>query len=169
MPVQNRFSTLRAGLLSLSLLCLSLGTSLAGDWVGAAAAVLILGLALVFRRRSIPWMPSLLLGLYTLAAALGLLRESSPLLLLNGLVFALGAWDLDHAALALSGSASSGFGQEVQRRRLLLSAGILGLSLLLVTAGQMLHIRLPFGVVLLLALAALGSLALLNRLLQQNH
>jgi hypothetical protein len=168
MQIHSRFLALRAASFALSLLCLVLGGLLVGHWQGSAAAVVILSLALFSRRRPVAWMPSLLLGTYTLAAALGLLRGGSPLLLLGGLVFALGAWDLDHAALALSGNAGSGLGQEVQRRRLLLAGGTAGLSLLLVAAGQLLRFSLPFGVVLLLALAALGSLALLNRLLQQN-
>ncbi len=166
--MQTMPSKLFIASLAFGMLCLVVGVALAGRWEGAPAALILLGLALVFRRRPYPWMPSLMLGLYTLAVAGGLLAGGSPALLIVGLVSALAAWDLEHSISSLAGNAKTEFGQDQENKRLLLLAGVVGLSLLLTSLGLVIRLSLPFGVMTLLALVALGSISMLGKHLQKK-
>ena len=152
--------------LALGILFLVAGTAMAGRWEGGLAAFVLLGLVLVYHRRQVQWMPSLLLGLYTLAAAGGLLAGGSPFLLMVGVTAALSAWDLDHSISSLEGNAKTEFGRDQQSKRVLLLAGVIGISLILTSLGLLLRLSLPFGAMLFLASAALGSISLLAHLLQ---
>jgi hypothetical protein len=166
--MQTRMAKLLGVSLALSILCLVLGVALAGRWEGGMAALILLSLGLLYHRLPAQWMPSLLLGLYTLAVAGGLLAGGSPFLLLGGVVTALAAWDLNHSISSLAGNARTNFGPDQQNKRLLLLAGVVGLSLAFINLGLLVRVSLPFGVILLLASAALGGLSMLIYLLQKN-
>ncbi len=130
--------------------CLLLGYIPAGNlWILAALAGMVLLWVLI--RRSSGAAGSILL-IYVVLAMAGILMKVAAPLMVAGVTAALAAWD----ALSLpSGSRNAAHGRSL--------AAFLVVAPVLAILGLQLDLRLPFGVVLFLALLGIGSLTYATR------
>ena len=128
-------------------------------WV-PAGTILVLGILWIAGcKRDWPLLGSLMLGLSTLAAAVGAWLGLRPVFLVVGLAAALSAWDLDHYWRELRNA------DVVERRRTLswhhLRRVLIvdGISLLCAAVALRVRIELSFAAALLLGLIALVGLS----------
>lgn len=140
----------------LSALCLLIGFTLVGYW----EIIFIIPTTIVYwyfsKKYSHEVVFSILLGAYVILAALGLLLRLSPYLMIIGCSLALLCWEsaLFSATVLGGGGLSRQDSQPFESlhlRNLLISTSI---GLLLGLMGLNIHLHLPFGVVVILALLA---------------
>jgi hypothetical protein len=148
--------------------CLSAAYAVAGQWGGAALAI-VPGLLLAFhRKRRAAWVPPAFLCGMVCAAAAGTFLGAPAYLLVGSVAFALSAWDLaSFDRFIRRNGAPSAMGSLVftHARALLLAVG-LGLPVSL--AGSVLSFRIPFVLMLLLVIADLVCMGLALRLLSRQ-
>ncbi len=140
---------------AISLLCLAAGFGLAGHWEILLAIPALLLCGLLTRKTAGTATASLLLVLCTLCAALALLADISPYLMITGCSFALVAWDSALYSFPSAGNStlhSSSQRLETLHLRDLVIA--IGLGLLLALLGLGIRLHLPFGLVAGLAMLA---------------
>ena len=143
---------------AISLLCLTAGFGLAGHWEILLAIPALLLYGFLTRKIAGTATASLLLVLYTLCAALALLADLSPCLMIAGCSFALVSWD--SALFSFPNVGNSTLHSSSQRLETLHLRDLviaIGLGLLLALLGLNVRLHLPFGLVAGLAvLAAYG-------------
>ncbi len=153
--------------------CLALGYASVGLWPAIAAPLLTLGIWLLAYKRPSSCPPSIALAISVGGAALGVvgtagsavaeagvLAGSTSLLMLLAVILALAGWDLMLFDQGLAGSSGS-LAQTVtlfEQRHFASLALALGLGLLLVVAGRMIHLQIPFVGMTIVALIALFGL-----------
>jgi hypothetical protein len=138
--------------LAVSVFSLAVGYGLAGGWIGLGLAILSGLIWLLARKYSAAaWLPYVgLFGSVGLAAA-GVTGGASPWLMIGAACGALATWDLllwEHARQGSApGEETGGYEQKhLQALALALGSG-LGVALL----GSLLHLQIPFAVVVVVA------------------
>jgi hypothetical protein len=137
-----------------STLCLAAGYGIARHWLGMSVALLLAPIWWLARKHPGSGLPWVCLSISVGLAVIGTLTGCPPLWMIFGSAAALAVWDLLFLDSAL-GNTSPGVPThqyEGQHLRALLLA--LGSALLVIVAGRIVTIQLPF-VVLLLSLAFL--------------
>jgi hypothetical protein len=134
--------------------CLAAGYALAGRWV-ALAPVTLIWLAWLFAKQ---WSPMATLMASVALAAGGLWLGASPFLMTPAAALALASWDAIHWDGLLGGDLASEIEARLERRHYAFLALALGPALLAAVAGQLIHIQLPFGGLIVIVLLALLSL-----------
>jgi len=117
----------------------------------------MLGLAAVWllaRKKAGAWLPSCLLVIYLGLAVYGLQAGYSPLMMILGATAALAWWDL----VLLPSNKAAPLPPDFVNQHLRSLALAAGLGLLLAIAGLQIHLELPFGVILLLAVLIFAAL-----------
>jgi hypothetical protein len=92
--------------------------------------------------------------------AVGLLVDASPVLMILGTTLALASWDLmllDHTLTSCANASAETIGLFEHRHYQSLALA-LGLGLLIVIAGRMIHFEIPLGGMIILAILAMFSL-----------
>jgi|GEM_PF-1841413 len=138
--------------LIISVLCLSLGYGLSGQWVGVVIS-LITGAAWLLARKY----PNSILPLASLAisiclAVAGNLNGDSAFLMTCGSGFALATWDLLLLDSALGSHSSAVQTRQYEIKHLQSLALALGSGLMVIFLGRLVRLQIPF-VVLLLSIA----------------
>jgi hypothetical protein len=132
-----------------SMLCLTAGYGFAGQWVGAALAM-ISGLAwLPARKYPASGLPHLCLIASVALAMIGQLTGTPPLLMIIGSGFALAVWDLILLDAALGKNSSGEQIRRYENKHLQSLALALGSGLLVAFLGGLLHFQIPFVAMLL--------------------
>lgn len=135
--------------LVVSMLCLTAGYGLAGQWIGAVIAITS-GLAwLPARKYPVSWLPHICLFASVSLAVMGQLTGTPPLLMICGAGFALAVWDL---ILLDGGLGTNSSGEQIGRyenKHLQSLALALGAGLLVTFLGRLLHLQVPFVVMML--------------------
>lgn len=157
----------------LAFACLSLGYGLTGRWLIMLALPALAAFWLATHKQSGFWAGSAVLALYIGLAAVGVALGVSAPLMAVGCICALAGWDLSdprgHATLG----AASEQATPLERERLRLLAVMAGLSLALVALTALVQLRLPFGVIALAALVAVGctlyGVQLVRRAAREHH
>jgi hypothetical protein len=130
--------------LAVSMLCLAAGYGIAGEWIGAAIAI-VTGLTwLLARKYPLSGLPFICLVVSVVLAVIGLLNGSPPLLMICGSGFALAVWDIMFLDNALGGNSSEEQTRQYERKHLHSLALVLGFGLLMTFFGRMLNLHPPF-------------------------
>jgi len=129
-------------------------------WV-PAAAVILLGVVWIGAHNSGrgPWITWAMMGLFTVAAAVGAWLELRPFLLVVGLTAAVSAWDLDHHGRNMENADLVERRTLVDKRHARRLAVVDAISLIAALAALRVRIRLSFSVAILLGLVALIGLS----------
>jgi len=150
---------------SLSILFLTASTAslviafaAAGLWIGAGLSVFPGVLFLITRRKAARWMPTLFLCAMVALAAAGVLAGAPAFPMILAATLALGAWDFMSFDSSLDDGALTKDRAPVGLRHLLLLGGALGLGLALAVCAMVLSFRIPFLVMLLIAIAGFVGL-----------
>ncbi len=149
-----------------SVVILIIGYAMTNLWLVILVLPVILLAGWLTRQSSPGWLPSVLLALYTVEAAGGALVGAIPGLMIAGAAFMLISWEISAQLRALKGAANHPQGRlssHAHIRRLITAVGI---GLLIAEAGLLIHLRVPFGIILLAGLLVLFSLYRFYRLLQ---
>jgi hypothetical protein len=143
--------------LTVSMLCLTAGYGIAGEWIGAAIAI-VTGLAwLLARKYPASGLPFICLVVSVCLAVVGRLSGSPPLLMICGSGFALAVWDLIFLDEALGGNSSEEQTRQYESKHLQSLALALGSGLLITFLGRLLNLQIPFVLLMLfIALALFG-------------
>jgi hypothetical protein len=143
--------------LIVSVLCLAAGYAVAGQWVGAGAAILI-GPAWVFARKyPASWLPLICLLASVGLAVMGRLSGSPALLMICGAGVALAVWDLLILIDAMGNHPSGEQPRKHEKRHIQSLALALGSGLLLACFGRSVNLQIPFAIlVLFIALLLFG-------------
>lgn len=149
---RDLLSILRVIGVLLAAACLALGYGIAGDWLLLLTIPAMLLFWILARGRSGFRAASAVLAIYVGLAVIGIARQASGLVLAAGCIFALAAWDLSDPRGRTSAQARPQQATLLERRHLQSLAAMAGASLLLAALGLTLRLRLPFGIVALLAL-----------------
>jgi hypothetical protein len=151
-PVQTRIIAFACTLLAA--LCLLAGFLLGRNWVNLLL-LLVIPLAWVFlRKASAGLTSSILLFAYIFLAVVGLLNHLSPYLLIGGCAFALGAWESTQFLLNFRNSPVRSANQRLENFHNKDLGLAVGFGLLLALVGLNIRLRLPFGLIAVLALLA---------------
>jgi hypothetical protein len=152
---------------ALSVICLGLAYMREGRWwiLAVLAAMSIFWLAM--KRWSLFGSASALLLIYLAAAATGVLTNLPVPLLVTGCTFALVSWDLALFSEKMETNPSSPLAALMERAHLRSLAGACGGGLLLALLSTAIHVDLPFIIVLLLVLLAVGGVVFGLRTLQK--
>ncbi len=135
--------------LVVSMLCLTAGYWFAGQWIGAGIAITS-GLAwLPARKYPASGLPYLCLLTAVGLAVTGQLTGTSPLLMITGSGFALAVWDLILLDAALGTNSSGEQTRRHENKHLQSLALVLAAGLLVAFLGGVLHLQIPFIVMLL--------------------
>jgi hypothetical protein len=155
--------------LVVSMLCLTAGYLLAGQWIGAVIAItasLAWLLARKYPASSLPYI--CLIASVTLAVA-GQLTGGSSLLLICGSGFALAVWDLILLEDALGANSSGEQIRRYENSHLRSLALALGAGLLVAFLGGMLNLQIPFmAMMLFVALVLFGFYRVLRTLKKRS-
>ena len=136
--------------LASSVLCMAAGYGIAGKWIGALTAILMVPGWLFARKSPDPWLPPICLFVSVGLAVAGRLVGAISLLMVFGSAFALAAWDLIYLDAALK---SNSYGEQTRRyenkhiQSLVLA---LGSGLFAVYLGRLIDFRFPLIVLMLL-------------------
>ena len=126
------------------MLCLTAGYGIAGQWIGAAIAI-ITGLAwLLARKYPASGLPFICLVVSVCLAVVGQLSGSPPLLMICGSGFALAVWDLIFLDDALGSNSSEEQTRQYESKHLQSLALALGFGLLIAFLGRLLNLQDPF-------------------------
>lgn len=142
-----------------SVFCLAVGYGLAGQWVGAAIAI-VTGLAWLLARKYLTArLPLLCLLVSVGLAAAGQLTGASPWLMMCGSVLALAVYDLSLLDTALRNSSSGEQTRRYETQHLQSLALALGSGLLIVFLGRWLSFEVSFFVLVVFVGIAVFGLA----------
>jgi hypothetical protein len=149
-------------LLNLSLIistgCFAAGYLLAGYWLVVPALVLLIASWVLSSRRPAFWLAAVSLVSSLILAAVGVALDISLVLIVIATTMALVSWELvqfKHSSTRKAPAQPNTAFEKHHLRSLLLAASA-GLILALLTT--FINLQLPFGVVAILVLAAVGSL-----------
>jgi len=144
--------------LIVSVLCLAAGYGIAGQWVGAGAAILT-GLAWLFaRKHPASWLPLICLLASAGLAVIGRLTGSPALLMICGAGVSLAAWDLLFLQDAMGNDPFGEQTRQHEKRHLQSLALALGSGLFLACLGRSLDFQIPFAIVVLFIVLVLFGL-----------
>ena len=155
--IVKSYSTLRTVCVLAALACLILGYVELGGWLivlTVPAAILLWAAA---RRRSAFWTGGALLAGYLALAAMGIALAASGLLMSTGGIFALAGWELNDPRGISTGTPLQARSDRLEQRRLRSLGIVAAISVLLAAIPSLVRLRLPFGMVALLALVAAGG------------
>jgi hypothetical protein len=141
---------------------LAAGFILAEQWIIAPATLLPAIAMLLAIRYLKTWLTSIALLTFVGLAAIGVLLDAPPILMLFAAIFALAAWDLALWDLSVQGQISHQV-QLLENKHYQSLLLVIILGSLVVGAGQFLHLRVPFLVILFLALVAFYGLDKISR------
>lgn len=143
--------------LIVSMLCLAAGFGITGQWIGAVIAIITGTAWLLARKYPDSGLPFICLLISVCLAVIGSLYGSPPLLMICGSGFALAVWDLLFLDYALRSNSSEKKTRQYENKHLQSLALALGSGLLIVFFGRLLHLQLPFlMLVLFVALVLFG-------------
>jgi hypothetical protein len=140
--------------------CLAMGYAMVEQWIALVVIELVLPAWLLARIRPATMSPSIPLVVSVGIAAAGLFAGAAPVLMIFGATLALASWDLvllDHSLAGCSNSSAATLSL-FEHRHLQSLTLALGLGLLVAVIGRTLHLQIPFGGMICLALLALFSL-----------
>jgi hypothetical protein len=149
-------------LLNLSLLvstgCFAAGYLFAGYWVAVPALIVLVSVGVFANQRPAFWMAAVALVGSVILAAVGIALDVSPVLMVIASTSALVSWELFHFKHGTTRSAppQSSSTLENYHLRSLAAAASAGLIFALLT--MLVNLQLPFGIVALLVLIAIGGL-----------
>lgn len=152
-----------------AMMALALGYGLGNVWGGVGFTLAMGLLWLLGRWRNWDWTAPSVFALWVGTAAAGLWLGLGAGWMLVGVVAALSAWDLEYFARRLqdAGHAEQAVALERVHLRRLLAVNVAGLALGAIALG--IHIRLSFGLMLVLALVAVWGLSRAVRFLRQEE
>jgi hypothetical protein len=146
---------------------LAVGYATSRLWTGALLILACGSLWLLAQRRR--WRAgSVVLAVFLVTAALGLLIGVGSGWMLLGVTAALGAWDLDRFSRRLEFNRQGAGDGELERCHLLRLLKVSGLGLLLGAVALALRLRIGFGMILLLGLLAVTGLGQLVSFLRRE-
>ena len=135
--------------LAVSMLCLTVGYAIVGEWIGAVIAM-VTGLAwLLARKYPDSGLPFICLVVAICLAVVGLLKGSPSLLMICGSGFALAVWDLITLDHALGGNSLEVQTRQYESKHLQSLALVLGSGLLMAILGRLLNLQIPFVMLML--------------------
>jgi len=144
--------------MAVSMLCLTAGYIIVGEWVGAAIAI-ITGLAwLLARKYQDTGLSFICLVASVCLAVVGLLNGSPSFLMICGSGFALAVWDLIILDHALGDNSSEVRTRQYESKHLQSLALALGSGLLLAFLGRLLNLQIPFVMIMLFVVMVLFGL-----------
>lgn len=133
---------------------LAIGYALAEHRLVAIALVFLGFIWLSARQRNSPGMGGMILTVFLLAGGLGPLFGAPAWVMLVAMVATLGAWDLDHFLLRLSGIEQVDYSTGLGRSHLTRLAMVEGLGFLAGLLALTIQVSIPFGWSMLLVLLA---------------
>ena len=134
----------------LSVLCLAAGYIIAGQWIGACAAILMVPAWLFVRKHPDAWLPSICLFTSVGLAVVGRLTGSPPGLMICSSGVALAVWDLLFLDNTMGVNSSKEQIRQYENKHLQALALALGSGLLVTFLGRLLNLQIPFVVMMLL-------------------
>ena len=141
----------------LSVLCLAAGYSIAGQWIGALAASLMVPAWLFVRKHPGTWLPSICLFASVGLAVAGRLTGSPSWLMICSSGVALAVWDLLFLDDAMDGNSAKEQSRQYESKHLQALALAVGSGLLVALLGRLLNLQIPFiAMVLLVAVLIFG-------------
>ncbi len=152
----NLHSVLRVASVLSAMACLVLADVMIGDWLVVLAIPVMLLFWILMSRRSAFWAGSALLGIYVTVAVVGVARQAPAFLMATGCMFALAAWEMSDPRGNVPGQTPAGYGAALEQRRLQSLVVVVCAAIVLAAAPSVLRVRLPFGIVALLALVLMG-------------
>jgi len=147
---------------------LALGYGLGDVWIGVGPVLAVGVLWLIGLRPGWGWIASPGLVLWTAAAAVGLWAGLGAGWMLVGVVAALSAWDLDHFTRRLGAAGRVEQAVAMERAHLVRLLAVDAVGLALGGLALTVHVRLGFGIALILALVAVWGLSRAVRFLQNE-
>jgi hypothetical protein len=143
-----------------SAVCLAVAYAQVGRWIALAIVLLTFLAWLLARKRPSIGLSSTALVISVGLAAAGLFAGASPFLMMLSATFALASWDLvllDHTLTDDSNSSAKTIALFENRHYQSLALA-LGLGLLVAVTGQLIHLQIPLGGMILLVILALFGL-----------
>ncbi len=137
--------------------CLLLGYVLVSEWLTLFAIPVMVLLWIASARRSSFWTASGLLVIYIVLAVVGIIRHAPALLMAVGCASALAGWDLSDPRGQATAGELHGSDSALEKSRLRSLAAAVGASLLLMLLATAFRVRLPFGLIIFLALLLTAS------------
>jgi hypothetical protein len=144
--------------LIISIGCFTAGYFLAGYWL-ILPLLIVLAAAWIFAyQRPTFWLSAVSLVGAVILAAVGIVLDLSPVLMVIACTMALVSWELIHFKHNTTKNTPAAHRSDLEKHHLrsLVSAASAGLTLALLT--MLVNLQLPFGIVALLVLIAMGSL-----------
>jgi hypothetical protein len=132
---------------------------LGGLWLPGALILLLGALWILGQRADWRWLSWLMMILFAITAAVGILLDLTPVLLVVGLIAALSAWDLDEFAHQLRCVDVVEQEQALRRRHLRRLLAADGFGLLFAILALSIQVNLSFGLGVVLGLLALIGLS----------
>ena len=132
-----------------SVLCLAAGYGIAGQWIGAMLAILIVPAWLLTRKYPSPQLPLVCLLVTVGFAVVGRLVGSPPFLMIFASAVALAVWDLLVLDSALGNTSDGEQTRRYENRHVQSLALAVGAGLLATLLGSFLRIQMPFIVLML--------------------
>lgn len=132
--------------------CLGAGYALAGYRLAAAAALVLGLLWLVVGKEPLFWMASSFLLAYILLAAIGIIANTPPLLMVLACAAALACWDLKRFNQGIPGNSPHKADLALEKHHLYSLALAISAGLIVAFIGNYINLQLPFGVIIFLVL-----------------
>jgi hypothetical protein len=131
-----------------------------------AIGCFVIGLLWLFsQQRRWTWVASLAFFVFVGAAGVGVWIKLSPILMAFSVLGSLSAWDLDDFSRRLRGAAAEDDLRKLEKNHLLRLASLGTIGLALILAALLIHLRISFGWLFLLAfMVVLGVMQLADRL-----
>ena len=156
MPLRKVFTVIS---LILTAVCLIFGTSKIGQGIALAAGLVTLGVWLLAYKWPSTGLPSIALVVSVGLAGTGLCLGASPVLMLASATLALASWDLALLERIPAGSSSFRTISLLEKKHYQSLLLALGVAFPVMIFGRMIHVQIPFGVMILLVALACFSLA----------
>jgi len=144
--------------LGVSVFSLAAGHFIAGQWIWAFIAILIIPAWLFAQKYSDSWLPLICLLVSVCLAVIGKLDGAPPLLMILGSGIALAVWDLLLLNAALGSNSSGEQTRQYEIKHLQSLALALGFGLTVALLGRLLNFRVPFLTLVLFILLTLFGL-----------
>ncbi len=145
--------------------CLGIGFAVVGQWVFAAAALVVFTGWILDVKWPSGWLPPLALAVTVGLAGIGIFTGAMTALMVLSVVLALAAWDLALLDHALANNPPRQLTARLERRHYQSLAVVVGTGLLASLASQGFQFQIPFVVMVALAALVLYFLLRLVRML----
>jgi len=139
----------------LSVFCLAAGYSIAGQWIGALASILMVPAWSFVRKHPNTWLRSICLFASVGLAVTGRLIGSPPSLMICSSGVALAVWDLLFLDNTMGGNSAKEQSRQYESKHLQALTLAVGSGFLVAFLGRLLYLQIPFVVMMLLVVLLL--------------